>query len=85
MHQTELIPVHLPHQMNTGIAPGIVPTAKVPAGDDSSKFMCRAMIDTGSQIKFDLRVRSAADEFETAWTDTYHQWNWKCVQNLSFR
>ena len=35
----------------TGFASGIVPTAMVPVEDDSSKItMCRAMIDTGSQI-----------------------------------
>ena len=39
------------NQATARIASGIVPTAMVPVEDDSSKItMCRAMIDTGSQI-----------------------------------
>ena len=39
------------NQATAGIASGIVPTAMVPVEDDSSKItICRAMIDTGSQI-----------------------------------
>ena len=60
------------NQATAGITTGIVPTAMVPVEDDSSKILHVPSHDRHRITdQFDLRVRSAADEFETSKTDNW--------------